>query len=266
MPRIARSDVNAVLQKTAQRIIDAGGADGRTSRAEMQVALKGLSGAERALADVFFRFVDHRDFKKGAQVTPGDVKRAVEYAKSKMIARYDLNGNGLSKDEIARMSLTGKLAVDVARALKEAAPSGGATAAAFAKQLTTLTKDISFDWYGSEADDTWKSFTARHDGGTLTAAAFSKAMKLPSGPEGEVSELSVQEYFDAQTGKGQEPAELSSKEQAAHEALFKAMKANLKDLRIFMVGADDVVEGKVYIVGRAKDGNLAGIEATRIYT
>ena len=43
------------------------------------------------------------------------------HAKEHMVAKYDLNNNGLSKDEITKMSLTGKRAVDLAKALKAAA-------------------------------------------------------------------------------------------------------------------------------------------------
>ena len=118
MSRIAKTDVNRALEMAANRIKDAGGADGRVSRAEMTTALKGLTGTEKKLTDIFFKFIDHRDFKTGAQVTESDVGRAVEYAKQHMVAKYDLNNNGLSKDEIAQMSLTGKRAVDLAKALK----------------------------------------------------------------------------------------------------------------------------------------------------
>jgi hypothetical protein len=42
-----------------------------------------------------------------------------------MVAKYDLNNNGLSKDEIKEMSLTGKRAVELAEALKGSASTGG---------------------------------------------------------------------------------------------------------------------------------------------
>ncbi len=123
MARIAKADVNRALAKAAKTIIEAGGADGRTSRAELKKALPKLKGAEKGLVDIFYKFIDHRDFKTGAQVTAGDVKKAVEYAKVHLIAKYDLDGNGLSKDEIAKMSLTGKRAVALARELKRAGGS-----------------------------------------------------------------------------------------------------------------------------------------------
>ena len=121
MPRIAKAEVNRALELAAMRIKDAGGSDGRVSRAEMTKALKGLTGTEKTLTDVFFKFIDHRDFKKGAQVTSADITRAVTYAKSTMIAKYDLNENGLSATEVKKMSLTGKLAVSLAKELKAAA-------------------------------------------------------------------------------------------------------------------------------------------------
>lgn len=120
MPRIAKADVNAALQLAARTIAEAGGKDGRTSRAELSASLKALPDAQRKLVDVFFKFIDHRDFKAGAQVTAKDIDKAVAYAKKHMIAKYDLNSNGLSKDEIAKMSLTGQRAVDLSRALKAA--------------------------------------------------------------------------------------------------------------------------------------------------
>jgi hypothetical protein len=118
MSRIAKTDVNRALDHVAKALVKAGGDDGRISRADVKAALPALSRKERALADIFFKFVDHRDFKTGASVTSKDIGKAVAYAKEHMIAKYDLNSNGLSKGEISEMSLTGKRAVDLAKALK----------------------------------------------------------------------------------------------------------------------------------------------------
>ncbi len=119
MPRIAKVDVNRALEQAAKTLIQAGGSDGRISRAEVKARLPALKGPEKTLVDLFFKFIDHQDFKLGAQVTAADVKKAVAYAKEHMVAKYDLNNNGLSKDEIKKMSLTGKLAIDLAKALKD---------------------------------------------------------------------------------------------------------------------------------------------------
>ena len=127
MSRIAKADVYRALEQAAKTIVTAGGPDGRTSRADLKAAVAGLTGTEKKLVDVFFKFIDHRDFKSGAQVTDKDVKRAVAYAKEHMVAKYDLNANGLSSSEVKKMSLSGKLAVDLAKTLKDAGvkPSEG---------------------------------------------------------------------------------------------------------------------------------------------
>lgn len=142
MSRIAKTDVNRALEMAANRIKDAGGPDGRVSRAEMASALKGLTGTEKKLTDIFFRFIDRRDFKAGAQVTAKDIDRAVKYAKTSMIAKYDFNQNGLSATETKKMSLTGQLAVTLARELKAVAAKATALDAGslpeFLERVTTL--------------------------------------------------------------------------------------------------------------------------------
>ena len=126
MSRIAKADVNAALSLVSKQLIKAGGADGKISRADVKQALTEIPKNQRGLADIFFKFVDNRDFKAGAQVTAKDINKAVAYAKEHMIAKYDLNNNGLSKEEIAKMSITGKRAVDLAKALKAAGAASGA--------------------------------------------------------------------------------------------------------------------------------------------
>ena len=154
MARIAKADVNRALETAAKTLIKIGGSDGRISRAEVKSALATdrVPRQQAALVDIFFKFIDNRDFRTGAQVTPADVKRAVEYAKKSMIAKYDLDSNGLSKDEIAKMSLTGKRAVDLAKALKGAAPTpdveapGAGPGPVNRHALDSAIEDIQTEW------------------------------------------------------------------------------------------------------------------------
>jgi hypothetical protein len=151
MSRISKQAVNSALKQAAAHIVEAAKDDGRVSRADLKSKLQELKGTEKNLTDVFFKFIDHRDFKSGAQVTAADVKRAVAYAKEHMIDNYDLNNNGLSKDEIAKMSVTGKLAVALARELKEAGAttdSGGA-GSVNRGALDRALEDLQEEW-GSE--------------------------------------------------------------------------------------------------------------------
>ncbi|MBN2361871.1 MAG: hypothetical protein JXR83_20640 [Deltaproteobacteria bacterium] len=129
MPRIAKADVHAALERAAKNISDAKTPDGIVSRNDIKDKLGELDGTEKKLTDIFYRFIDHRDHVAGARITQKDIDRAVAYAKEKIVDKYDLNRNGLSRDEIAKMSLTGKLAVELARELKKAAAVEGGTSA-----------------------------------------------------------------------------------------------------------------------------------------
>jgi hypothetical protein len=70
---------------------------------------------ERDLTNIFGKFCDHRDAAKGATLGHEDIDRSLAYAKKEMVDDYDTNQNGLSKDETSKMSLTGQLAVLLAK-------------------------------------------------------------------------------------------------------------------------------------------------------
>lgn len=144
MARLAKADIHSALERAARHIVSAAGNDPFISRADMEKKLATLEGVEKTLTDVFFRFIDHRDYRKGARVTAADVESAVEYAKSTMIDRYDLNNNGLSKAEIQEMSLTGKLAVRLARTMKESAAQQIEDTEKLAAQLRELGDGLYF--------------------------------------------------------------------------------------------------------------------------
>lgn len=150
MPRIAKSDVHQALMRAAQNIADAQRPDGIVSREDMRRKLEELSGTEKKLTEIFYRFIDHRDNVPGARITQSDIDKAVAYAKERMIDKYDLNNNGLSKDEIASMSLTGQLAVELARELKAAGAvtgGGGLDAAALEQKMVDFVKANTGDGY-----------------------------------------------------------------------------------------------------------------------
>ncbi|MEL6142520.1 MAG: nuclease, partial [Bacteroidota bacterium] len=118
MARISKSQVHAALDIAAQHILNARGDDNVISRLDIRQKLRELSGTERNLVDMLYRFIDKRDYKPGARVTKTDVEDTLAYTKVKLINAYDENNNGFSRAEIEKMSTTGKLAVSFARELK----------------------------------------------------------------------------------------------------------------------------------------------------
>ncbi|HLT30184.1 MAG TPA: hypothetical protein VK013_09070 [Myxococcaceae bacterium] len=117
MTRIPTSSVNAALDRVGRHLTEAAAADKKLSKPELEGALEQLEGTEKALTDVFSRFVQKRSGKAFGEVSTDDVAQAVAYAKASLVGNYDLDGDGLSADEIEKMSRTGKLAVELATEL-----------------------------------------------------------------------------------------------------------------------------------------------------
>lgn len=120
MSGVGKADLNQALAAAAKTILDAKG-----DKADLKKALSfgRVPRQQRALVDIFFKFID-QDWKSGAQVTANDVGRAVAFAKQHMVEKYDLKKNRLTKEELKQMALTGKRAVDLAKALKAVAAIG----------------------------------------------------------------------------------------------------------------------------------------------
>lgn len=278
MPRISKPDVNHALQVAARTIVKAGGSDGRTSRADLDKTLPTLSAKERALVDVFFKFVDHRDFKSGAQVTKQDVERAVNYAKEKMIAKYDLNNNGLSTDEIAKMSLTGKRAVDLAKALRASAAETRTLKMGAERLGDEIAKYSADAVYSSEGDYNPVSFAEPFPANkALTAENVLAAMESTlrefygEGGNQDVPPFAVEAYTAAESTEFVQSLSqegIDEKSDQAFAQITKLLGDNLSDLRVFKVGPRDVRSGALavdqglyvqLVVGRSPDGKIAGI-------
>jgi hypothetical protein len=118
--RVSKEKVSAAFFEAGQQIKDAAGRDRKTTRSELEAQTAELPAPQRALASSFFEIVTHR--QQGLPVNASAVDRAVAYAAKHLVGAYDLNDNGLSASEIAQMSETGKLAVDVAQATQPSRP------------------------------------------------------------------------------------------------------------------------------------------------
>lgn len=196
MSRIATSAVTAALQRAAATITHAAGPDGRTSRADLDAAVRSLPRTERQLTESFFAFIDHRDARAGAQVTKGDVERAVRVARERLIERYDLNGNGLSASEVKAMSRTGRLAVELARELR-AANARPVDKSAFLDRVTFITdRTLTAADLGSLSPMLAKQIVAASHEGTLTdVTTVADAFEAVDG-----GKISVREGTDRKTG------------------------------------------------------------------
>jgi hypothetical protein len=277
MSRIAKTDVNAALALAAQHITDAGGRDKITSRKDMEQKLTTLSGTEKALTDRFYRFIDHRDFKTNARVTAKDVERALAYAKEKLIEKYDVNQNGLSKAEVEKMSLTGQLAVKLAAELKGINAPLPSSSSALAGLVATAARDTT---YISETDSAPAFIEASLPRGAAVDAASvyrAFAAQIAAGFDEQDGDLSAYTYGaqaptllkDIATRYSDPTLDPSYGQSAkGFERLAKVFADNLKDVVALKIGPKDSQSGALadsqgayqyLVVGKAADGKLAGV-------
>jgi hypothetical protein len=266
MPRIAKADVLAALERAANHIRSAAGSDGITSRSDMRHKLRELQGIERLLTDVFYRFIDHRDAKAGARITEGDIAEAVSHARNQMIDQYDLNRNGLSASEVARMSSTGRMAVQLARQLKRAAQQeADLHPAELAEKLGDLVEGLWFDDFGSESSEALEPYFHDIRLGALTEHSFSQALDLNPADPREVIERMLpaggflERFVDIQ---------IPDRQSQAIE-LIEVLRAHLYDLSVIILGEDDPgmdPAHPAYLVGLTRKGVIVGLKSKVVWT
>lgn len=267
MARLAKKYVYEALEIAADHIRQAAGQDGITSRFDIRQKLERLEGTERALVDILYRFIDHRDYKKGARITDSDIVAAVEYAKVHMVDKYDLQRNGLSQSEISKMSTTGKLAVQLARTLKRAgALASKPSPEEIHNQLIELTQGLIFDDFGSEGEAPVKAFYLTAELEEISRETLVQSLGLDANDINQRIErifkpgMFWERFIDLNEF-------VERREQA--EELQEFMLTHTKDLRILILGED--VSGanpqhRTLLVGLTRERDLAGIESHVVWT
>jgi hypothetical protein len=111
-----------------QLLKEAAGDDGVISRDDAEKLVDQLRkdgrGTEALAAQNIFKMIDARDHEKGARVTGYDLNTNRGFVENKMLENRDVNRNGYSKDEIAKMSPTGRALVELGQILEIEAKAG----------------------------------------------------------------------------------------------------------------------------------------------
>lgn len=291
--RVAKPLVHTALDKAAANLKNAKGNDPNVSRADVSKATKAItSDAERALTEQFFKFIDAREPAAGARVTDKDIDKAVVYAKQHIIDKYDINGNGISKEEIGKMSRLGRLAVDFAIELKKTGAAGGTPTALPATQLgkdiaaAALLKDGSTVNYVSESDYPVTFVSAplpsTYDAKSVMGAFSTLMLGDVFKGEADLRAMTAEMFSPAETtarldnmAAVDDPADPASVEiGAAFSKVKKLVEDNLTDLRLVKVGpkaadgslADDNGLYNYLVVGKTRDGQLAGVSFGSVET
>ncbi len=273
MGNVATSEVHAAVDRAAAQLLDAAGPDGIVSRKDIRTKLLALEGKERELVDSLYRFVDRRDGQRSARMTRRDIDDALAYIRKELVDRFDLDNNGLSEDEVARMSELGKLAVSLARTLKDVTGDKGES---LDQQLKTLASGgIYFDnCFGTESAVDVAFFQAEGTLSQVTPDTFRSALKLKDGPQEEIVRFEPAEQAlqaIARTYWDDPDLEEDDKRTAAQaRQLVDLMKTHLRDVHAVILGRNDPElvgsNHPLYIVGLDSAGSLMGLKTYVIWT
>ncbi len=267
MARLAKQKVHAALEKAAQNILDAAGDDPIVSRKDIRRKLKELEGTEQQLTGVFYRFMDHRDSKPGARITQKDIDNSLAYAKEKLVDAYDVNNNGLSAAEIAKMSFTARLAVRYAILQDQAVEE--VTTDKLYDSLFELGNGLYFPAWANEADAYLSVFRKEADLQELTQENFSSTLGLDPSNKEEAIQLWHQGRPDYEWifELYEEYEQLAALE--SFKTLHMFMEQHLTHLTHIVVGLDGArndSEYPVYFVGLTPAGDILGFQTTTIWT
>lgn len=261
MSIIATSDVHGALTRAADQLLQAAGPDGVVSRKDIRAKLLSLEGTERELVDALYRFIDRRDAERSARMTKADIDAALAFIRTELVDRHDLDKNGLAEDEVARMSDLGKLAVTLARKLKEATGPAGE---ALAQKIASLANGLYLDDFASESGMGFSPFHAAAKLSQLTQDTFRATLGLTDRPEHEIAKFEpadrcLEKFIATHWEENQKQA----------EEVVRLMRANLREISAVVTGRDDPALGAehpTYIVGIDSAGNLVGLKTAVIWT
>ncbi len=268
MGRISKQRVHEALDRIAGIILEAAGPDGIVSRRDIWEKVKSLSGLEQKLTEHFYRFMDHRDYRPGARITRRDVEDTLAYSKEKLIDDYDRNQNGLSEDEISRMSLLGQYAVEYAL---QSGHNPGLPEEELIESLKALAEGLFFFAFGSEADEPLHPFFQEAGLTRLNEITFAEALGLNQDDPAQLIERYVED-----------PSEFHDRFQDQHlrfnpslgrkaVQLVQLLDQELSEVRIFILGQDDWrlyprADHPTYWVGLSRKGHILGLRTQVIWT
>jgi hypothetical protein len=127
-----------------------------------------------------------------------------------------------------------------------------------ARALQALTRGLLFP---SESDYPYRAFAAPFGReAALTADTFRTAAGI--GRRFEITVKSAEQFFEQRI----HPIDDDDGDVPKYVLLKKVMEATLTELSLIRVGGERVVRVRVFLVGKADDGNLSGLSTVSIET
>lgn len=283
--RIAHRIPREGLNHTAALLRQAAGADGITSRKDLETLADKLytegRGTEALAVRTFFSFLDHRDAAPGARITGKDIERAVAYANEHLLENKDGNRNGYSIAETEKFSKSAKAFLLLGQMIEEgilksaatavpakAKPAAGASGKDIEQQLAKVIGGLELDDFGSEGGQAFETVHVPGHKGELTEASFRKAFGMEADTPDNVIErfeplpsAFLEEFVDAHERYYPAPAGENARKVAD-------LLRGLKDVKVVITGEDGTTDSvhPTYLIGTAPDGSLVGLKSGVVWT
>jgi hypothetical protein len=260
--------IDAALQEAAKHLMRAAGQDEKLTTREFRQKLNSLSGEMRDLTEALYLFVVEIDKQGVNNITEKDIESAVLRIKSDIFPKYVVSEHVMSEtDQNKVQEMAPKTGVNLALQLYQTARAAQVIPAAQVfVQIQGLTKDLFFDYLGSEASMPIEAVHIPSNLTVLSETTFAQVLGLDQSKPNEV----IARYREAQTFFPifvRQHLDFGLDTQA--QAIVDLMVNNLRQHIIVVQGEDNSsvgAEHPVYVVGLAGDGSLVGFKSTVIWT
>lgn len=267
MSRLIVQDLIYAIEKAAEALLAAAGADGMVSKADIMKKLDELQGVQRGILEAFYDFLKDED-QPYMRVTRAVIDDGIAFVKEKLIPQFEIMPGGLSEEEVKAMNALNPEAPVLGSRLKQAARGESyLSAQEIFEQIAKNTADLFFDYQGSEASEPIEAVLIPASIKNLTRETFAEALNLNQNDPLEFIQrfVSAEPFFTVFISQHYQ-FELSDKA----TAIADLMRNNLRQHSIFILGRDyDPTvppQHPAYIVGVADDGNLVGFKSQVIWT
>jgi hypothetical protein len=268
MARIQLKDLYANLDWAREQLLQVAEKDGMVSRQDFRELVDQLDDTSQVrFLEMLYQFFRKLEDRPRMRVTRSVIENGVAYIRDHVLPEFEIADffTTLAKQDIAKVH---DYALPLANQLRRAAEENkGLTAEDVALRIAAYTEGLFFDDFGSESSESIEAYYQAANLTEMTPESFAAALDLDqSDPTQKITTFTEADevfmvFIDQHFRFG-------TAERAI--AIVDLMRANLTDLYVVILGADDQpgVSSKhpTYVVGLGKDGSMAGFTTNVVWT
>lgn len=271
MALLTINDLQNTLDNTRETLLSATDGDGIVSREDFeQLSDETEDQLEKDFLRIFYHdFLLKLDDKSGVRVTAALIDRGMDFIHEQIVPHLSIEITSSRQTE-ENIAIQHDEAFEISHKLLTFTKDNVAlNAHELRDQIGALSEGLYFDDLGSEAAIAINAFFLEHLYLAISPESFIHDLGLdPASPQAAVSRfldrggagLILHRFIDKHEGELRDKA----------RAVVKLMEENLTDIKVITLGEPNLgaydSEHPLYVIGRGKDGNIAGFESRVIWT